>query len=83
MPDPDKSFISTMMHLVKVWDVSLCKKKKKVPCSLRQLRKRELNYLTCYLGLSIIEHGSTIFLEVKVTPRRITRIYRTSSLRWS
>ena len=28
LPDPDKSFISTMMHLVKVWDVSLCKKEK-------------------------------------------------------
>ena len=47
LPDPDKSFISTMMHLVKVWDVSLCKKKNVVPCSLSQLRKRELNYLTC------------------------------------
>ena len=29
LPDQDKSFfISTMMHLIKVWDVSLCKKKK-------------------------------------------------------
>ena len=45
--DPNGSFTSTMMHLVKVWDVSLCKKKNIVPCSLSQLRKRELNYLTC------------------------------------
>ena len=27
LPDQDKSFISTMMHSVKVWDVSLYKKK--------------------------------------------------------
>ena len=27
LPDQDKSFISTMMHLVKVWDVSLYEKK--------------------------------------------------------
>ena len=25
--DPDESFISTMMHLVKVWDVSLYERK--------------------------------------------------------
>ena len=83
MSDPDESFISTRMHLVKVWDVSLCKKKNVVPCSLSQLRKRELNYLACYLELSIVKHGSNIFLEAKVTYRRIIRVYRTSSLRWS
>ena len=27
LSDQDKSFISTRMHPVKVWDVSLCKKK--------------------------------------------------------
>ena len=83
MPDLDKSFITTMMHLVKVWDVSLCKKKNVVPCLLSQLRKRELNYLTSYLKLSIMEHVSNVFLEVKVTFRRIIRIYSTSSLSWS
>ena len=36
-------------------------------CLLSQLRKRELNYLTCYLELSIAKHGSTMFLKVKVT----------------
>ena len=82
MPDPDESFISTMMHLVKVWDVSLFEKKV-VACSLSQLRELELIYLTCYLELSIAKHGSTIFLKVKVTSRRITRIYRTSSPSWS
>ena len=82
MPNQDKSFISTRMHLVKVWDVSL-NQKKIVACSLSQLRKRELNYLTCYLELSIVEHGSNIFLEVRVTSRRVTRIYRTTSLSWS
>jgi len=51
--------------------------------SLSQLRKCELNYPTYYLELSIVKHGSTIFLEVKVSSSRITRIYRTSSLRWS
>ena len=30
LSDQDKSFISTMMHLVKVWDVSLYKKKSSV-----------------------------------------------------
>ena len=34
-------------------------------CSLSQLRKHELNYLTCYLELSIVKHGSTIFLGSK------------------
>ena len=41
-------------------------RRKEVACSLSQVRKRELNYLTCYLELSIVEHGSNIFLEVKV-----------------
>jgi len=27
LSDPDKTFISIMMHLVKVWEVSLYKKK--------------------------------------------------------
>jgi len=75
--------MSTRMHFIKVWNVSLCKKKNVVPCSLSQLRKRELNYLTSYLKLPIVEHESTIFLEVQVTSRRITRIYRTSSPSWS
>ena len=83
MLDPDKSFITTMMHLVKVWDVSLWKKKNVVPCSLSQQRKHELNYLACYLELSIVERGGTVFLEVNVTYRRITRIYMASSLSWS
>ena len=56
MSDPDKSFIATMTHPVKVWDVSLCKKKNIVPCSLSQLRKHGLNYLTCYLELSTMEY---------------------------
>ena len=56
---------------------------KVVACSLSQLRKRELNYLTSYLKLTIVEHESTIFLEVQVTSRRITRIYRTSPPSWS
>ena len=75
--------MSTRMHFIKVWNVSLCKKKNIVPCSLSQLRKRELNYLTSYLKLTIVEHESTIFLEVQVTSRRITRIYRTSPPSWS
>jgi hypothetical protein len=49
-------FLSIIMHLVKVWDVSLCKKKKVVAYSLSQLRKRELNYPTHDVELSIIEH---------------------------
>ena len=78
MPDQDKSFISTMMHPIKVWDVSLCKKKIEA-----YARKHDKEHLTYDLELSIIEHGSNIPLEAKVTYRRITRIYRTSSLSWS
>ena len=50
-------FISTMMPLVKMGCV-LMQEEKVVPCLLNQLRKRELNYLTCYLDLSIVKHGS-------------------------
>ena len=83
MSDQDKSFIATMMHLVKGVGCVLKPEGKVVACSLSQLRKRELNYLACYLELSIVKHGSNIFLEVKVTYRRIIRVYRTSSLRLS
>ena len=44
--------------------------RKIVACSLSQLRKHELNYLTSYPELSIVKIGITIFLEVKVTFRR-------------
>ena len=75
--------MSTRMHFYQGVECVLMQEKNVVPCPLSQLRKRELNYLTSYLKLPIVEHESTIFLEVQVTSRRITRIYRTSSLRWS
>ena len=57
------------------------------PCARRKVevyaRRHEMEHLMNDLELSIMEHGSNIFLEVKVTYRRITRIYRTSSPSWS
>ena len=47
---------------------------KVVACSLSQLRKHELNYLTCYLELSIVEYGDVVYLDVKVISRRITSV---------
>ena len=65
-----------MMHPIKVWDVSLYKRKKVVAYSLSQVGKRGLDYPTYYdLELSIMEHGSNIFLDIKVTFRWIIRIY--------
>ena len=52
MPDLDKSFISTRMHPVKVWDVSLWKKKKIEAYA----RKHEMEHLKYDLELSIVEH---------------------------
>ena len=37
-------------------------------------RKHEMEHLTYDLELSIVEHESTIFLDIKVTSRWITRI---------
>ena len=51
-------------------------------CSLSQLRKRELNYLTCYLELSIVEHGDTIYLDIRVTSTWIIGIQKASILSW-
>ena len=45
-------------------------------------RKHEMEHLTYDLELSIVEHGGTIYLDVKVTSRRITRVYMASSLSW-
>ena len=47
-----------MMHLIKVWDVSLCKKKKIEVLA----RIHEMEHLTYDLELSIVEHGGTIYL---------------------
>ena len=41
---------------------------------LSQVRKHELNYLTCYLELSIVEYGDVVYLDVKVISRRITSV---------
>ena len=79
MLDLNKSFISTGMHPIKVWDVSLCQEKKVEAYA----RKHEMEHLKYDLESSIVEHGGTIYLGIKVISRRITRIYTTSSLRWS
>ena len=52
----------------------LMQEEKVVPCLLSQLRKRELDYPTYYVELSIVEHGSASFWGVKVTSKWITRI---------
>ena len=62
--DQDKSFISTMMHPIKGVGCVLVQEEKVVPCSLSQLRKCELDYPTFYVGLSIVKHGSTIYLGI-------------------
>ena len=49
-------------------------RRKVVAYSLSQLRKRELDYPTYYVELSIVEHGSAIFSGVNVTSKWITRI---------
>ena len=82
MSDQDKSFVSTIMHLVKVWDVSLYEKKSS-GLFIKSTKEALVELLIGYLELSIVEHGSTIFLKVKVTSRRITRVHRTSSPSWS
>ena len=37
-------------------------------------RKHEMEHLTYDLELSIVKHGGTIFLDVKVTSRWVIRI---------
>ena len=48
------------MHPVKMWDVSLCKKKKIEAYA----RKHEKEHLTYDLELSIVEYGGTIYLGI-------------------
>ena len=79
MSDPDKSFISIMMHHVKGVGCVLVQEGKIEAYA----RKHEMEDLRYDLGLSSVEHGGTIYLGIKVMSRRITRIYRTSSLSWS
>ena len=50
-----------MMHPVKGVGGVLMQEEKVVPCLLSQLRKRELDYPTYYVEVSIVEHGSAIF----------------------
>ena len=80
--DLDESFISTMMHLVQMWNVSLYERKRS-GLLIKSTKEAWVEIPNMHLELSILKHGSNIFLEVKVTYRRDTRIYRTSSLSWS
>ena len=49
---------------------------------LSQLREHEMGYLTYELKLSIVEHGDTIYLDIRVTSTWIIGIQKASILSW-